>query len=205
MNMTRLKISKTLLAVTLGSILVSSSVLAETNTMDNVQSTANSAGEKIDSSLNKVGNFMDDSAITAKVKAALVDHDNIKSTDISVKTDQKVVTLSGFVESQAQAEEAVKVAKGVEGVTSVSDKLHVRDAKEGSVKGYAGDTATTSEIKAKLLADDIVPSRHVKVETTDGVVQLSGTVDSQAQSDRAESIAKAVDGVKSVKNDLKTK
>ena len=42
-------------------------------------------------------------------------------------------------------------------------------------------------------------------ETTDGVVQLSGTVDSQAQSDRAESIAKAVDGVKSVKNDLKTK
>lgn len=114
------------------------------------------------------------------------------------------MTLSGFVESQAQAEEAVKVAKGVEGVTSVSDKLHVRDAK-GSVKGYAGDTATTSEIKAKLLADDIVPSRHVKVETTDGVVQLSGTVDSQAQSDRAESIAKAVDGVKSVKNDLKTK
>ena len=106
---------------------------------------------------------------------------------------------------QAQAEEAVKVAKGVEGVTSVSDKLHVRDAKESSVKGYAGDTATTSEIKAKLLADDIVPSRHVKVETTDGVVQLSGTVDSQAQSDRAESIAKAVDGVKSVKNDLKTK
>ncbi|STL26022.1 periplasmic protein [Escherichia coli] len=55
-------------------------------------------------------------------EAALVDHDNIKSTDISVKTDQKVVTLSGFVESQAQAEEAVKVAKGVEGVTSVSDK-----------------------------------------------------------------------------------
>ncbi len=47
------------------------------------------------------------------------------------------------------------------------------------MKGYAGDTATTSEIKAKLLADDIVPSRHVKVETTDGVVQLSGTVDSQ--------------------------
>ena len=154
--------------------------------------------------MNKVGNFMDDSTITAKVKAALVDHDSIKSTDISVKTDQKVVTLSGFVESQAQAEEAVKVAKGVEGVTSVSDKLHVRDSKETSVKGYAGDTAITSEVKAKLLADDIVPSRKVKVETTDGVVQLSGTVESQAQSDRAESIAKAIDGVKSVKNDLKT-
>ncbi|MFJ7173513.1 molecular chaperone OsmY [Citrobacter freundii] len=204
MTMTGLKISKTLLAVMLTSAVATGSAYAENATMDKVQSGVESAGQKVDSSMNKVGNFMDDSTITAKVKAALVDHESIKSTDISVKTEKKVVTLSGFVESQAQAEEAVKVAKGVEGVTSVSDKLHVRDSKETSVKGYAGDTAITSEVKAKLLADDIVPSRKVKVETTDGVVQLSGTVDSQAQSDRAESIAKAIDGVKSVKNDLKT-
>ncbi len=203
MTMTRLKISKTLLAVMLTSAVATGSAYAENTTMDKAQSGVESAGQKVDSSMNKVGNFMDDSAITAKVKAALVDHESIKSTDISVKTEQKVVTLSGFVESQAQAEAAVNVAKGVEGVTSVSDKLHVRDSKSDSVKGYAGDTATTSEIKAKLLADDIVPSRKVKVETTDGVVQLSGTVDSQAQIERAESIAKAVDGVKSVKNDLK--
>ncbi|WP_297205994.1 molecular chaperone OsmY [uncultured Pluralibacter sp.] len=198
MMMTTQKISKTLLAVMLGTALVSGSAMAESSTMDK-------AGDKIDSSMNKVGNFMDDSSITAKVKAALVDHDSIKSTDISVKTNKKVVTLSGFVTSQAQAEEAVKVAKSVEGVTSVSDKLHVRDSKSQSMKGYAGDTATTSEVKAKLLADDVVPSRHIKVETTDGVVQLSGNVESAAQSERAESIAKAVDGVKSVKNDIKVK
>ena len=204
MTMTGLKISKTLLAVMLTSAVATGSAYAENATMDKAQSGLESAGQKVDSSMNKVGNFMDDSTLTAKVKAALVDHESIKSTDISVKTDQKVVTLSGFVESQAQAEEAVKVAKGVEGVTSVRDKLHVRDSKNTSVKGYAGDTAITSEVKAKLLADDIVPSRKVKVETTDGVVQLSGTVDSQAQSERAESIAKAIDGVKSVKNDLKT-
>ena len=198
MTMKKLTISKTLLAVMLTSAVATGSVYAETSTMDKAQTSAESAG-------NKVGNFMDDSTITAKVKAALVDNDSIKSTDISVKTDKKVVTLSGFVQSQAQAEAAVAAAKTVEGVSSVSDKLHVRDSKESSMKGYAGDTATTSEVKAKLLADDIVPSRHVKVETTDGVVQLSGTVESQAQSDRAESIAKAVDGVKSVKNDLKTK
>lgn len=196
--MTTQKISKTLLAVMLGTALVSGSAMAESSTVDK-------AGDKIDSSMNKVGNFMDDSSITAKVKAALVDHDSIKSTDISVKTNKKVVTLSGFVTSQAQAEEAVKVAKSVEGVTSVSDRLHVRDSKSQSMKGYAGDTATTSEVKAKLLADDVVPSRHIKVETTDGVVQLSGNVESAAQSERAESIAKAVDGVKSVKNDIKVK
>lgn len=203
--MTTTKISKTLLAVVLGSVLASSSALAEESLLNKTESTADSAGKKIDSSMNKVGNFMDDSSITAKVKAALVDDKNIKSTDISVKTEKKVVTLSGFVESQAQAEQAVATAKKVEGVSSVSDKLHVRDAKTQSVKGYTGDAATTSEIKAKLLADSIVPSRHVKVETTDGVVQLSGEVKSSAQSERAESIAKAVEGVKSVKNDLKVK
>ncbi|HDR2889770.1 TPA: molecular chaperone OsmY [Enterobacter asburiae] len=205
MNMTRPKISKSLLAIALGCIVTSGSAFAENTTMDKAQSAATSTGEKIDSSMNKVGNFMDDSAITAKVKAALVDDKNIKSTDISVKTEGSVVTLSGFVESQTQAEQAVAVAKGVKGVTSVSDKLHVRDSKNGSMQGYAGDAATTSEIKAKLLADDVVPSRKVKVETTDGVVQLSGTVDSPAQVERAEAIAKAVDGVKSVKNDLKSK
>ncbi len=194
--MKKLTMSKTLLAVMLTSAVATGSVYAETTTMDKAQASAESAG-------NKVGNFMDDSTITAKVKAALLDHESIKSTDISVKTDKKVVTLSGFVQSQAQAEAAVAAAKTVEGVASVSDKLHVRDSKESSIKGYAGDTATTSEVKAKLLADDIVPSRNVKVETTDGVVQLSGTVESQAQSERAESVAKAVEGVKSVKNDLK--
>ena len=203
--MNKTKISKTLQAVMLGSVMAGSSAWAESTTTDKAHSTADSAGQKIDSSVDKVGNFMDDSGITAKVKAALVDDETIKSTDISVKTDKKVVTLSGFVESQAQAEKAVAVAKKVEGVSSVSDKLHVRDSKDESVKGYAGDAATTSELKAKLLADDIVPSRMIKVETTDGVVQLSGTVENQAQSERAESIAKAIDGVKSVKNDLKVK
>ena len=148
---------------------------------------------------------MDDSTITARVKAALIDHKDIRSTDISVKTENKVVTLSGTVDSSEQHKQALSVAKAVEGVSSVNDKLSVQNEKSASLKGYAGDTAVTSEIKAKLLADDIVPSRNVKVETTDGVVHLSGTVESSKQSERAEGIAKAVSGVKSVKNDLSVK
>jgi len=139
------------------------------------------------------------------VKSALVDAKDIKSNDISVNTSKGVVTLNGFVSSQDQAERAVTLAKGVEGVKSVSDKLHVKDSTKSSVKGYASDTAFTSEVKAKLLADDLVPSRNVKVETQDGLVQLSGTVKTKAQSDRAESVASAIEGVKSVKNDLTVK
>ncbi|AEX53704.1 molecular chaperone OsmY [Rahnella aquatilis] len=190
------KFAYSMMAVVLGTALMSGSALAATTTTD-------SAGAKIDSSMKKVDNYMGDSAITAKVKSALVDDKAIKSSDISVTTNSGVVTLSGFVGSQAEAEQAVAAATKVEGVKSVSDKLHTKDSKDQSVKGYAGDSATTASVKAKLLADDIVPSRNVKVETTDGVVQLSGAVKDQAQSDRAESVAKTVDGVKSVKNDLK--
>ncbi|QQN33455.1 MULTISPECIES: molecular chaperone OsmY [Rahnella] len=190
------KFAYSMMAVVLGTALMSGSALAATTTTD-------SAGAKIDSSMKKVDNYMGDSAITAKVKSALVDDKAIKSSDISVTTNSGVVTLSGFVSSQAEAEQAVAAATKVEGVKSVSDKLHTKDSKDQSVKAYAGDSATTASVKAKLLADDIVPSRNVKVETTDGVVQLSGAVKDQAQSDRAESVAKTVDGVKSVKNDLK--
>ncbi|CAH0168316.1 periplasmic protein [bacteria symbiont BFo1 of Frankliniella occidentalis] len=199
------KIAKTLMAVMVGSVLAGGSAMAADTMTGKAESTADSAGSKIDSSMKKVGGYMDDSGVTAKVKAALVDDEAIKSTDISVETHSGVVTLNGFVTSQDQAEKAVAVAGKVEGVKSVSDKLHVKDSTKQTMKGYAGDTATTSEIKAKLLADDIVPSRNVKVETTNGVVQLSGTVKTQAQSERAEGIAKAIDGVKSVKNDLVVK
>ncbi|MET3816862.1 hyperosmotically inducible protein [Pantoea sp. UYEF8] len=204
-SMNKTKIAKTLMAAMIGSALISGSALADESLSQKASQTADSTGAKIDSSMKKVDGYMDDSGITAKAKAALVDDDAIKSTDISVKTHQGVVTLSGFVTSQDQAEKAVAVVQKIEGVKSVSDKLHVKDSKSQSMKGYAGDAATTSEIKAKLLADDIVPSRNVKVETTDGVVQLSGQVANQAQSDRAESIAKAIEGVKSVKNDLTVK
>lgn len=199
------KIAKTLMAVMVGSVLAGGSAMAADTMTGKAESTADSAGSKIDSSMKKVGGYMDDSGVTAKVKAALVGDEAIKSTDISVETHSGVVTLNGFVTSQDQAEKAVAVAGKVEGVKSVSDKLHVKDSTKQTMKGYAGDTATTSEIKAKLLADDIVPSRNVKVETTNGVVQLSGTVKTQAQSERAEGIAKAIDGVKSVKNDLVVK
>lgn len=205
--MNKSNIAKTLIAAMVGSALLSSGALAEETMTQKAKQAADSTGQKIDSSMDKVGAYMDDSNVTAKAKAALVDDEAIKSTDISVETKQGVVTLSGFVTSQDQAEKAVAVVEKVEGVKSVSDKLHVRDSSTNSqsLKGYAGDAATTSEIKAKLLADDIVPSRNVKVETTDGVVQLSGTVANKAQSDRAESIAKAIEGVKSVKNDLTVK
>lgn len=203
--MTRLKNAGALVALFLGSAMISVSAYAENSTTDSAKSVANSAGQAVDSSLNKVGDFMDDSTITARVKAALIDDKSISSAGISVKTENKVVTLSGSVDSTAQKEQALSVAKNVKGVTTVNDKLSVSEEQSASLKGYAGDTAITSQIKAKLLADDMVPSRNITVETSDGVVQLSGSVETRQQADRAADIAKAVSGVKSVENNLSVK
>ncbi|HHT7563008.1 molecular chaperone OsmY [Raoultella ornithinolytica] len=203
--MTRLKDAGTLLALFLGSAMISASAYAENPPTNSAQSVATSAGQAVDSSLNKVGDFMDDSTITARVKAVLIDDKNIRSSDISVKTENKVVTLSGSVDSAEQKDLAVNAAKTVKGVTTVNDQLNVVAEKSASLEGYAGDTAITSQVKAKLLADDIVPSRKVTVETRDGTVHLSGTVDSRQQADRAADIAKAVSGVKNVENNLSVK
>jgi osmotically-inducible protein OsmY len=67
-----------------------------------------------------------DTAITTKVKAGLVKEPNLESLGIHVETEKGVVMLSGFVNSKAEADKAVKVAKGVEGVTSVKSAIKVK-------------------------------------------------------------------------------
>ncbi|OSM94810.1 MULTISPECIES: molecular chaperone OsmY [Lonsdalea] len=201
--MKKTKIAQSVMAVVLGTMLLGAQAMAEETFSQKVKNVADTTGQKVDSSMTSAGNYLDDSTITAKVKSALLEDKTIDSGDISVATSKGIVTLSGFVASQALSTQAVSIASKTEGVKSVSDKLQVRDEKGSQTVGaYAGDTVTTSKIKAKFLADSIVPSRNIKVETHDGIVQLTGQVSTAAQSAQAESLAKAVEGVKSVKNDL---
>ena len=70
---------------------------------------------------------------------------------------------------------------------------------------YIDDAGITSKVKAKLIGDSTVKARQVDVDTYQGVVQLSGFVDTQEQKDRAAQVAATVPGVKSVKNNLVVK
>ncbi|OVZ58809.1 transporter [Pigmentiphaga sp. NML080357] len=70
---------------------------------------------------------------------------------------------------------------------------------------YASDAAITAKVKAALVAAKDVSAADVNVETFRHTVQLSGFVDSQAQAARAVEIARGVEGVQSVKNDLRVK
>jgi osmotically-inducible protein OsmY len=67
-----------------------------------------------------------DTAITTKVKAGLVKEPNLDSLGIHVETEKGVVMLSGFVNSKEEADKAVKVAKSVDGVTSVKSAIKVK-------------------------------------------------------------------------------
>lgn len=69
------------------------------------------------------GEYLSDSVITTKVKAAVLNEPTLKSSEIKVETFKGVVQLSGFVSSQADIEKAVKVASGVSGVKSVKNDM----------------------------------------------------------------------------------
>jgi hyperosmotically inducible protein len=67
-----------------------------------------------------------DTAITTKVKAGLVKEPDLESLGIHVETEKGVVMLSGFVNAKSEADKAVKVAKGVDGVTNVKSAIQVK-------------------------------------------------------------------------------
>lgn len=72
------------------------------------------------------GEYIDDSVITAKVKAAIFNEATLKSAEINVETFKGVVQLSGFVNSQSDINKAVEVARSVSGVTSVKNDMRTK-------------------------------------------------------------------------------
>lgn len=86
---------------------------------------AGCAGDRYSQS---TGEFIDSSAITAKVKAALIDDPSVKAFDINVDTFKEVVQLNGFVDSAEQKKRAEQIAWGIEGVRGVKNNLTVKEA-----------------------------------------------------------------------------
>ncbi|MGH8370597.1 MAG: BON domain-containing protein [Gammaproteobacteria bacterium] len=74
----------------------------------------------------RAGNFMDDSYLTSAVKTKLLGDIALKSFDVHVSTQNRVVTLSGTLPSDTLRDEAIRVAKSVDGVTDVVSELEVQ-------------------------------------------------------------------------------
>jgi hyperosmotically inducible protein len=84
------------------------------------------AADKTKDATSKTRAALADTAITTKVKAGLVKEPDLESLGIHVETEKGVVMLSGFVNSKSEADKAVKVAKGIDGVTNVKSAIQVK-------------------------------------------------------------------------------
>jgi len=151
-----------------------------------------------------VGNEIDDSVLTARVKSALLADPEVKSVDFKVETRKGDVQLSGFVDSPAQVDRASAVAKGVPGVKSVLNNVDIKGS-PATVGNTIDAGVITARVKSALLADASIKSRDIAIVTRKGEVQLSGFVDDQQQIDRALEITRGIEGVTSVSNEMSIK
>jgi len=147
------------------------------------------------------GEVIDDSVLTSKVKLALIDDPVTKAGQINVETFRGVVQLGGFVDNAQIREQATKVARSVTGVKEVRNDLRV-STPQATAGQVIDDGTVTATVKAKLADDSTTKAHQVNVETQKGVVQLTGFVDSTTAKARAGELARSVDGVALVRNDL---
>lgn len=72
------------------------------------------------------GEYIDDTWITTRVKAALIGDDQVRATEVNVETFKGAVQLSGFVTSETAMAQAMRIARGVRGVTSVENAMQLK-------------------------------------------------------------------------------
>jgi osmotically-inducible protein OsmY len=72
------------------------------------------------------GEYIDDSAITTKIKTALIEDKAVKATEVTVETFKGTVQLSGFASSRAEIDRAVQLARQVTGVKTVRNDIQLK-------------------------------------------------------------------------------
>lgn len=164
-----------------------------------------------ESSSKDMTNAMKDTVITTKIKSNLAASDVTHSLNISVETNNGVVTLGGTTKSDAEATMAVQIAESTDGVVDVntSNLMVSDDSGNSDAKQLLADSYITAKVKGMFMRNDVtsgtenIPVTRINVETKQGVVYLTGDVDHQSQNKLAVKLAKSVQGVKDVVSNLK--
>jgi osmotically-inducible protein OsmY len=145
-----------------------------------------------------------DTWIGLKVKSALLFHRNVSAgTDVFVKDG--VVSLRGEASSMAQKELTTEHAKDVEGVKEVNNEMTVAKtpAKPGeSTNEKIDDASITAQVKSSLFSHRSTSALKTKVETTDGVVTVSGVAKNAAEKSLVTKLITDINGVGSVINNM---
>jgi len=151
-----------------------------------------------------------DAGLTTKIKSMYASDDVVKATQINVDTKDKVVTLTGNVDTQQQKDRAIELAQATKGVTRVVDMISVKTAENTgdapdanrTVGQTLDDAGITMKVKGKFLEDPDVKGLKIDVDTREGVVYLTGSVKSENEKQKAVQLARETDGVRDVQANL---
>jgi len=161
-----------------------------------------------------------DAWIDGKAEATLLFNGNLDSFDINTDVKNGNVVLTGKVENSVDKKLEEELVANIDGVTSVDNKLTVvadndmhsdmsddmsDDMEEGVEEGTSEltDAKIATVIKTRLLMDTDISGFDIDVDVENGVVTLTGEVDSDAERDLAVEIAKNASDVKDVESDLR--
>jgi hyperosmotically inducible protein len=174
-----------------------------------------------------------DGWLVMKIHSEFVDEDVLDGSNIDVDVKNGVVTLQGTVPSEAARARAIQSAKNNDGVKSVTDQLRVaapgsdkmakaddKMEKAGDKMDKAGDKTASAAKKSGRAVDDgwikskiyaqyltdwntVLDDSDIDIDVKNNMVTLNGTVKSNEAKAKAVSIAKATEGVKGVKDNLR--
>ena len=170
------------------------------DTKDKPAGTMDKATDKVKDTTKEAKEAVSDSWLTSKTKIALFADDRVKGKDVRVETVNGEVYLRGKIDSQEAKAASEQIAKSVEGVKKVKNDLQVV-APSARKAVSADDKQITKAVETTLGKDPQL--KKIDVRTDAGVVVLSGEVPNISAAAKASEMAHRIDGVKSVKNEIR--
>ena len=146
-----------------------------------------------------------DAWLSTKVRTTLLFHRHVSATGTDVFVKDGVVSLRGETSSLAQKELTAEYAKDIEGVKEVKNEMTIAKipAKpEESMSDKMDDASITAQVKSSLMSHRSTSALKTKVETTDGVVTLSGIARNEAEKSLVTKLVNDINGVTSVINNM---
>ena len=155
---------------------------------------------------------LSEARIEGQIVATYALNRHLNPFEFDVDVDGNTVILTGEVDESIDKDLAEQVALGVDGVKKVKNNIKVNEdyqrkpKKTKQERGFGdavSDATTTASVKSMLLWNGNTDGMDINVDTMNGVVTLTGTVDNSAEKELAERLAANTDGVRDVENKLK--
>ena len=148
--------------------------------------------------------YLADGMVTSKIKAKIAVDKSLSMFNVSVTTNNGIVTLDGVIDSDTDAQNLLQLVQNTNGVTGIN--IYKLKVKRSTYP--LKDILVTTKVKTNLISqhvfkDESVPLSGVNVETKNGIVYLSGNVQSTKEVNRAIDVARGTSGVKRVVSKLK--